>query len=159
MSSPPLSVQRVALGANVVDLVWVVHKRHLGDHGCGRKGQGSTAGRHRTAHANLGNDIAILATAHDELRLPICRLVTSLQVVNERLREHGGASVVYCKRRTALHWSGLCGSDLVHGSTILHRCSRALRCMPICDCCKTPGAPSQFITTPVTVDVFWSAGA
>ena len=100
-----------------------------------------------------------LATAHDELRRPIRRLVTSLQFVNEPLGEHGGASREYCRRRTALHWNGLCGSDLVHGSSTLHRCGEVLRCMPICGCCKTPGAPSQFIPTPVTVVVCWSAGA
>ena len=98
----PLSVQRVDFGANVADLVWVAHKRHLGNYGCGWKVQGSTAGRHRTDHAK---DIAILAAARDELRRTIRRLVTSLQLVSDRLGEHGGASVGYCRKRTALHWN------------------------------------------------------
>ena len=47
-----------------------------------------------------GNDKGV--TAHDELRLPVRRPVTSLNVVSEPLKDHGSASVGHCRRRTAL---------------------------------------------------------
>lgn len=59
-----------------------------------RSVRASRAGCHRTDHANLRRDSAILATAHDELRRTVRRLVTSLQIVCEHLGEHGGASGV-----------------------------------------------------------------